>query len=144
MPGQLPISGTENISARLIQYLPTPRDEAAIMAGQGQWPQGYVPDTRISAHYRNADGSISPPLITVTGTVAKAALREFYLLPQGHALIGGIMRGEIVDSTEPNANGDLEVVGGNANRRILAGCTINFHDGSGDFVVEADEEAPDA
>lgn len=132
MPGQITINKTKSVRAVLVQYLPSVEDEQAIMEGKGQWPEGYVPTTKIMAHYRSEGGEISPPILSATGAPAAEAIREFFItLPAGHALIRGILDGTIQDSED--------IQGGSENRRVLDGTVMDFHDGSGEFTVTADE-----
>lgn len=134
MPGEIVINTTERVRAKYVQCVFTDADEQAIISGQGQWPEGYVPTSKLSIVYGTDDGRIDSGRIAVTGEVAKAAIREFFVsLPEGHALVRKCLDGTYSDATEG-------VEGSDNARSVLDGVTMDFNDGSGTFVVEAPNE----
>lgn len=152
MPGQITLNTVIRPRAQFVMCEISARDEDDIasayqldQSGQqvldqqgqpvaktpGTWSTGYVPTSVLKVHYMADDGSFNAGVIEATGEVAKAAIREFFVsLPNGHALVRSILDGSTSDSET--------VRGGSRARSVLNGVEMNFHDGSGDFTIEAD------
>lgn len=151
MPGQITLNTVIRPRAQFVMCEISARDEADIasayqldQSGQqvleegqpvaktpGTWSTGYVPTSVLKVHYMADDGSFNAGVIEATGEEAKAAIREFFVaLPNGHALVRSILDGSKPDSDT--------IRGGSRARSVLNGVEMNFHDGSGDFTIEAD------
>lgn len=143
MPGQITHTEARQLRTVLVDAQFSAADEDTLLTNAGQWPEGYIPQTILRLHSRESDDPNSPPQQIQVGpghpdmdpallADYKDGVREFFLMPKCHLLVGRIMRGEHVDG--PGLDG------GDDWRRRFSGAEYNMHDGSGDFVVTAPEE----
>lgn len=145
MPGQ--ITETLNLTLRTVRVEAqfSAADEANLGANAGQWGEGYVPSTVLRLTSRDSeDPSSRPQTITASGAGLegealddyKAAVREFFLMPNAHAFVGKIFRGT---AGYADTQGEGGITGANAWRSRWAGAEYDMHDGSGSFTVTAPE-----
>lgn len=134
MPGTKTVNETKPVRAQYVKCTFSHEDEQTLLVNAGTFPAEYVPTSELSIAYESDDGQIRSGQIKATGSVAKAAILEFFAnLPAGHALVRSILTGEA-----GYEDGD-EVRGGSYARTALDGVQMDFHDGSGQFTVAADE-----
>ena len=142
MPGEITITTTGKLRTKMVDAQFSAADEDTLLANGGQWPEGYIPQTVLRLFSRVSDDPNSPPQLIQVGpgeegmdpgalAAYKAGVREFFLMPACHVLIGRIMRGEHGYTNGPGIQGADEW------RSRFAGTEYNMHDGSGDFVISA-------
>lgn len=134
MPGLKEITKREFVRAKFVMCEFTAEDEDAIALGRGNWPEGYTPTSVLKIQYRSDNNIINSGLIEVTGTEAAAAIREFFVnLSEGHKLVRKVLDGTLDDTV-------LGIKGSDHARTKLAGVEMDFHDGSGVFIVKSPDD----